>query len=146
MWVLLHLRHSLCPHHILSSLKFKYFYVNLHKLHYFVYAQLVSTDLRLTSAKHLCVQHMLFILRITLKTVLSYTRRLEVANFLRRFQKFLHALTCQRSLFCRFCSYFFFVYRTFFSAFLTSHVYFASSQAAFLLLCARPVILFSGTH
>jgi len=38
MWEMFHLRRSLCPHNILSSLMCKYFYVKLHKLYYFVYA------------------------------------------------------------------------------------------------------------
>ena len=61
MWVLLQLRRSQCPHHILSSLMFKYFHVKLHKLYYFVYAQMVITDLRLKSTRQFCVEHMLFI-------------------------------------------------------------------------------------
>jgi hypothetical protein len=138
MWVLLRLRRSLRPHHILPSLMFKYFHAKLHKLYYFVYAQFVS---RPEDYKHkqFCVEHMLFSLRITLETMLSCKRKPEVANFLRAFRNsYLHSHFSE-VYFISFVSIVFHL-----SHFLSP--FFASSQAAFLLLCARPVILFSGTR
>ena len=72
---------------------------------------------------------MLFILRITLETELSYKRKLEVANFLRAFRNSYPHSHLSEVYFIALVSIVFRFSHIFFSVFLTSHVTFCVSAS-----------------